>query len=371
MTVSWFRFLIYVVSLCLALPMYLSAQEVSGASSVVRSVKPAVVFIKGRTQSGDVTGSGFLISPDGKIGTNLHVIRNLLVGAIQLDDGEVFDSFAVLSVDPRRDLAIIQIAGFDLPTVEFGNSNDVEPGQPVILLGSPQGLTGTVTTGVVSAVRSTDAGVKIIQTDAAANPGNSGGPLLNSQGQVIGVLSSKLADSENLNFAIAVNYIRGMLNQPHSPMTLGQMREDLGGRADLFEPRTEEDSYPSLWRSLTSGFTRKLRFDGDFIYAEWVPSEEQEQRGDFQLQEFRKEADGYKGTSRSRMTCQFKNRWTSQFEPKQCAIEGSLELTSVTPSRIEGRARTPPKGTKFDCRRCGYKAKPSEWTWEEFVWVPQ
>ena len=106
-------------------------------------------------------------------------------------------------------------------------------GEPVLLVGSPEGLQGTVTTGVVSNIRILPGGLKVIQTDAAANPGNSGGPLLNARGQVTGVLGFKLQGAENLNFAVPINYVRGLLNNLVPPMSLKAMRAKLVKPAPL------------------------------------------------------------------------------------------------------------------------------------------
>ena len=176
------------------------------------------------------------MSVSGKIVTCLHVIKELKVGSVRLSSGEIFDTFTVLAFDERRDLAIIKVPGFALPTVTLGNSDDVKTGEPVMLLGSPRGYEGTLSTGIVSAVRDLPSGVKTIQTDAAANPGNSGGPMVNSEGEAIGVIDSGRLDSENLNFAIPINYIRGMLTDVQSPKTLDEMRSSLSGTTDVFDP---------------------------------------------------------------------------------------------------------------------------------------
>src|SRR5450432_3540538 len=185
-----------------------SAQSPLDGPSIVAKTSPAVVLIKGVSSNGTILGSGLIVSADGKIATNLHVIRDLKTAGVQLASGEIFDHVSVLAFDDRKDLAIIKIAGFDLPTVELGNSNDIRSGERVVVIGSPRGLQGTVTTGVVSAVRDDPAGAgfKLIQTDASINPGNSGGPLLNDRGQAIGVVTWKLRGSEGLNFAVPINY---------------------------------------------------------------------------------------------------------------------------------------------------------------------
>ena len=105
-------------------------------------------------------------------------------------------------------------------------------GEPVVIVGSPRGLEGTVTAGILSSVRDSGEGFKVLQTDAAVNPGNSGGPLVNNKGQAIGVVSFKLRSAEGLNFAVPINYARGLLDNLHEPMTLEQMRRTLTYPAD-------------------------------------------------------------------------------------------------------------------------------------------
>jgi len=195
-------------------------------AQIVKRVSPSVVVIQGRTSSGDVLGSGFIVSKDGKIVTNLHVIRDMKTASVQLSSGEIFDSLSVLGTDERRDLAVVRIAGFNLPTLELGNSDALTVGEPLVIVGSPRGLEGTVTAGILSSIRDSGEGYKVLQTDAAVNPGNSGGPLLNNKGQAVGVISFKLRSSEGLNFAIPINYVRGLLDNLHQPRTLEQMQEN-------------------------------------------------------------------------------------------------------------------------------------------------
>jgi hypothetical protein len=215
-------------------------------AQIAKIVSPSVVVIQGKTDSGDVLGSGFIVSKDGKIVTNLHVIRDLKSVSVQLPNGETFDSMSVLATDERRDLAVVRIAGFDLAALVLGNSNSVAVGEPVVVVGSPQGLGGTVTAGILSSVRDSGDGFKVLQTDAAVNPGNSGGPLVNSKGQAIGIVSFKLRSSEGLNFAIPVNYVSGLLNELHEPLSLEQMRTNLNVRSTA---ETQDDG-PSLKATL-------------------------------------------------------------------------------------------------------------------------
>lgn len=233
-------------ALLYALPIH--GQLALTTAQIAKKVTPSVVVIQGKSSSGDVLGSGFIVSKDGKIVTNLHVVRDMKTATVQMANGEIFDSVSVLAIDERRDLAVLQIAGFNLPLLEFGNSDVVTVGESVVIVGSPRGLEGTVTAGILSSVRDSGDGFKILQTDAAVNPGNSGGPLLNSKGQAIGVVSSKLRSAENLNFAIPINYARGLMNVLHAPMTFEQMR---GGLAATLSGLTASIiSSPSLKETL-------------------------------------------------------------------------------------------------------------------------
>ena len=206
-------------------------------AQIAKRVSPTVVVIQGKTDSGEIQGSGFIISKDGKIATNLHVIRDMKTASVQLANGEVFDSVSVLAIDERRDLAVVRIdlpplpKGYSFvdgfPVLNLGNSDTLAAGESVVVVGSPIGLAGTVTAGIISSVRDTGEDFKVLQTDAAVNPGNSGGPLVNNKGQAIGVVSFKMRFAEGLNFAIPINYVRELLNNLHAPTTLDQMQRSL------------------------------------------------------------------------------------------------------------------------------------------------
>jgi len=167
------------VTSAITLAILITLQSSVNSAELVKKISPAIVLIKGGAASSGLQGSGFLISRDGRIATNLHVIRDLKSAGVQLASGEIYDSFAILAFDERKDLAIIKIAGFDLPYIELGNSNESRVGDSILVLGSPRGLQGSVSSGIISAIRDdpADRGFKLIQVDAAMNPGNSGGPV--------------------------------------------------------------------------------------------------------------------------------------------------------------------------------------------------
>jgi len=167
-------------------------------------------------------GSGFIISPDGYMLTNNHVVEDADNIIITLNDGREFKGVEVIGTDPDSDVAVLKIDSKNLPFIELGDSDKLEIGEWVMAVGNPFGLSETVTVGVVSAkgrknLRLTDGGYEdFIQTDAAINPGNSGGPLLNLDGQVVGINSaiySKSGGYMGVGFAIPINMATNIKDQ--------------------------------------------------------------------------------------------------------------------------------------------------------------
>ena len=165
------------------------------------------------------TGSGFILSRDGQIITNAHVVSGAEVVDVTLKDGRSFAG-QVVGTDPVTDVAVVKIETVDLPIVELGSSRLLVPGQWAIAIGNPLGLDNTVTAGIISAIgRSSsqvgvpDKRVRFIQTDAAINPGNSGGPLLNESGEVIGINTAIRANAQGLGFAIPIETAQRIAEQ--------------------------------------------------------------------------------------------------------------------------------------------------------------
>jgi serine protease Do len=164
-------------------------------------------------------GSGFIISQDGYILTNNHVVGDADRMTVTLADGREFNA-ELVGADARSDVAVIKVDADDLPTLAMGDSEAVEVGEMVLAVGSPFGLAGTVTSGIVSATGRSSMGIadyeNFIQTDAAINPGNSGGPLVNLQGQAIGIntaIASRTGGYMGIGFAIPINMARSICEQ--------------------------------------------------------------------------------------------------------------------------------------------------------------
>jgi S1-C subfamily serine protease len=195
----------------------------NSVTKAVEKLNPSVVHIEVR-HSGNYgygaagSGSGFIFDTNGHILTNSHVVNGANEIYVTLYDGEKY-SAQMIGQDPETDIAILKIEGKNLRAAKMADSEKLSPGQIAIAIGSPFGFQYTVTAGVVSAIgrtlRSSAGNLmdNIIQTDASLNPGNSGGPLVNSKGEVIGVNTATIADAQGLCFAIPINTAKFVIEQ--------------------------------------------------------------------------------------------------------------------------------------------------------------
>lgn len=169
-------------------------------TAIVEDVIESVVSV----QTDKSIGSGAIIDTDGYIVTNYHVIDGATAGAARTFDGEVH-AIRVVGFNEQLDIAVLQIDG-NFDKLRFGNSNSLTIGERVIALGSPAGLEFSVNEGIISQLRNIN-GIDYVQTDVALNPGNSGGPLVDAAGKIIGINNFKLEGYEGLNFAIAADEV--------------------------------------------------------------------------------------------------------------------------------------------------------------------
>lgn len=193
--------------------------------SVVEKVGPSVVSIGAKVQTVSpnsleraAAGSGVIITPDGFVLTNNHVIAQATTVEVGLTDGSTLSGH-VVGADPATDLAILRVEANGLPAAELGDSDKLKVGQVAIAIGNPLGFQNTVSSGVVSALGRALRGQSgrlienMIQTDVALNPGNSGGPLVDSRGQVIGINTAIVSTAQGLSFSIPVNTAKWVVGE--------------------------------------------------------------------------------------------------------------------------------------------------------------
>jgi S1-C subfamily serine protease len=203
-------------------------------TSVVDAVGPAVVSVS-LPRGG---GSGVLFTPDGYLLTNAHVVGRAATVKIGMPDGSTHDG-NVAGADPATDLAVVHIDGAHLPAAELGNSSKLRVGQLVVAIGNPLGFSFTVSAGVVSALgrtlRAQDGRLMdaIIQSDVALNPGNSGGPLVDSHARVVGINTAVILGAQGLSFSVPVDTARWVLGEL---MQHGRVRRGVLGLAAQTRP---------------------------------------------------------------------------------------------------------------------------------------
>ena len=211
---------------------------------VVEKVGPAVISIgvRKRTRSPrygqEGAGSGVIIAPDGFVLTNHHVVEGAEDVQVRLTDGRSFSAHLVGS-DPATDLAVVRAEASNLPTADLGDSDSLRVGQLVIAIGNPLGFQSTVSTGVISALgralRSQSGRLieNVIQTDVPLNPGNSGGPLVDSRGRVIGINTAMIFMAQGISFAVPVNTVKWVVGEL---VTRGKVRRAYLGIAGQVRP---------------------------------------------------------------------------------------------------------------------------------------
>ena len=201
--VCLFLGILFIPSLCLG-----------DADKIYRENSPAVVVVVAIDREGKPVsqGSGFIVREDGVIVTNYHVVN--MASDIKIKIGyKVRDSEGLLHVDPENDIAIIKVEGKDYPKVRIGDASKAQIGEKVYAIGSPQGLENTISEGILSGIREIDRERKILQMTAAISPGSSGGPVFNGRGEVIGIATFLIAETQNLNFALPVNLVMAGLSK--------------------------------------------------------------------------------------------------------------------------------------------------------------
>lgn len=212
--------------------------------AIVRSQSRAVVVVETLDGRGNLVsqGSGFLVTPNGAIVTSLHVLRGGVSVRVRLGNGDIYLTTEVVDVDELKDIAILRIKGYDLPVVSLGDSERAEVGSEVIVISSPEGLTNTVSTGIISGVRKLDTH-RVFQITAPISQGSSGGALFNASGEVIGIATYLLKSGQNINFAIPINYARGLISGT-ATTSLASVNSRIESATPTSPDRTDEPGLP-------------------------------------------------------------------------------------------------------------------------------
>jgi hypothetical protein len=207
--------LLFLVCLVAGVVAAQSAPPRKDIPTIAKAANGAIVSIITSDKGGHpvAQGTGFLVSTDGRIVTNYHVIKGASSAIVKLPDGAFYDVDGVVAFDKARDLAVIKAHGQNFRVVTLGNSDRVQVGEEIVAIGSPLSLESTVSSGIVSGIRTIkEEGGKFLQITAPISPGSSGGPLFNMAGEVVGITTLYLKDGENLNFAIPVNDAKVLLS---------------------------------------------------------------------------------------------------------------------------------------------------------------
>ncbi len=341
----------------------LSAEQTSVAD-IVKHSSDAVVLITISDSLGHETalGSGFLVSPDGEIVTNFHVIKDAHTATVKLSNGAFFPASGIIASDAKKDLAIIKVDGRGLPFLTLASMDKISPGDHVVAIGSPLGLEGTVSDGIISAIR--DFGDrKLIQTTAPASHGNSGGPLLNLNGEVVGVIALGISPDvgQNLNFAVPCSDVATLLSAARQKSVKPLDTASAGATNSLSEG--------VVWTSLTSGHDYSLRQDGDYLYVDVIDLPQNvKEGGGFNRSEMKKDQDGkWHGKTRGRLPCTYSQGIGAYARTltRWCSVEHDIEIDSISATRIEGVSEFP---EKFDCKKCKDEGQPVE---KHFTWIPK
>jgi tetratricopeptide (TPR) repeat protein len=206
-----------------------------------RKGAPSVMIIHKEGRDGNMAiGTGFLISEDGYLATNFHVIEGAEKLNVKSFTGGVYPVVRIVAVDKKRDIAILKVEAKNLPQLQFGESDGVNAGMRVAVIGNPQGLESTITEGIVSAIRKVDDLGSVIQISAAISSGSSGSPVLDKECRVIGMATFKLIKGESLNFAVPSKAISNLIAEARNGAS--KPMKDLDDKGALLSESTIKGS---------------------------------------------------------------------------------------------------------------------------------
>jgi S1-C subfamily serine protease len=307
-----------------------SGVEISGdLAQLLQQVKMSVVTL----QFGHVIGSGFLISSEGHIVTNAHVINNLK-GKAQFPQGDPME-VNVIKIDPDRDIALVKTTtGSGYPYLKLADSNACREGDSVVAIGSPFNYQSSFTKGIVSGKdrHFPHLAVSLIQTDAAINEGNSGGPLINMAGEVVGINTLKIKTvAEGLNFAIAVNDVKAVIEEGLKTNDADRMRDTQNIETKISQQRQKESDLDQENRERIS----KARQEDDQRYRE-------------QLEEAKRRIDDAKKKQTLQWCFSEVNKKIEDMWEDECKTQSKPERCPLPPN-VANRLRTAQLQGQSDC----------------------
>jgi S1-C subfamily serine protease len=211
---------VFAIAFILTCATFTYAQTSQSTSSkleapvIYEKAAPSIVLITCVDTADRVSqGSGVILRPDGVIATNYHVISDAVSARIQLNNGDVYDDVSVIDTDERKDIAILKVKAIHLPALTLADSDSAKIGATVYVIGAPRGLTGSLSSGIISSLRLASevspnlSGFRVIQFTAPISPGSSGSPLIDEFGRLLGLAFATRVDGQNINLAVPVNYV--------------------------------------------------------------------------------------------------------------------------------------------------------------------
>jgi S1-C subfamily serine protease len=243
------------------------------APKVYENAAPSVVLILCKTPNGQIQGSGVILRPDGVIATNYHVIQGAISARVYLANGDIYDEVSILDTDERKDIAILKVKATSLPVLTTLDSNAVKIGATVYVISNPKGLENSLSSGLISSIRTAE-GFRVFQFTAAISPGSSGGALLDDNGRFIGLAFASFRDGQNLNLAIPANYVVPLaVNAKYEGQWLAKMTESAEGfRSSENSAQEIEGTYTGTWDSsdynASGSLVMRVRVTGEQVEAQ-------------------------------------------------------------------------------------------------------
>jgi tetratricopeptide (TPR) repeat protein len=240
-------------------------KEILDLQALAKKARPAVMLLVVSDSKGNeiATGTGFLISSDGKLITNCHVVRDAASAVAKAENGGIFSVKGILAADPKRDLVILQLQGKEFPCLALSSSAMVEAGTRIAVIGSPLGLEGTISDGIVSAARDLPDQGTLLQVTAAISPGSSGSPVLNSKGEVIGVIVSTQPGGQALNFAVPVAAARNLATKTQTDKPIQPLNNAFPAEIDRI---FTDQHYQAFWAAwATENYVEALQHAKELV----------------------------------------------------------------------------------------------------------